>query len=112
MVVGAMVESVAALRFRSKGSGISWAGGSQARKNFITENTENHRDPRRKARIALRAKRIIVRLGQGRVGVFRTWRWASFLRGSQWFSVFSVIKPCLFLAPDNGPATCTGGPRA
>jgi hypothetical protein len=106
---GAVVGPVAALWF---GCGLSWVGGSRGRKNFITENTENHGAPRRKARIALRAKRIIVRLGQGCVDVFRTWRRDVFLRGSPWLPVFSVIKTYLFFAPDNGLATCTGEPRA
>jgi hypothetical protein len=62
--------------------------------------------------MALRAKRIIVRLEQDIVGFCHAWCRASFLRGSRWFSVFSVINSCLFFAPNDGLAMYNGEPRS
>ncbi len=92
--------------------GLSRVGGPQARKDFIAEATKNHGAPPRKTKIALRAKRNVIGLGQDDVDVSRIWRRASCRSGSPWSFVVSVIKPRSFLVADECLAMCSGEPRA
>jgi hypothetical protein len=94
---GAMVRLCAAFRLRVLLSGLSQLRGSRASKNFNTENAENHEVPRRKARMALRAKRFTPVLQRDDVAVCPARRPVSFLRGSPWFSAFSMLSS-FFLA--------------
>jgi hypothetical protein len=73
--------------------GLSLLRAWQASKNFNTEKAENHGDPRRKVRMALRAKRFTSVLQQDGVAVC-----PSFLRGSPWFSASSVKKTFLLVS--------------
>jgi hypothetical protein len=111
---GVMIGPVAAFRFRvfrGEGSGLSRLGGSQASANFITKNTKNRRDPGGKARMALRATRITPAFDQDDVAARPARGQVSFLRGSPWFSVFSVTISFLLVlltARGNGTATVGG----
>jgi hypothetical protein len=97
MESGAMVRLCAAFRLRVLLSGLSPLRGSQASKNFNTENAENHELPRRKARMAHRAKRFTPVLQQAGVAVCPARRPVSFLRRSPRFSASSVLNS-FFLA--------------
>jgi hypothetical protein len=117
MGAGGMVGWVAAFRLglaraqkqvfievRGARFGRSRLWGSQASKYFDAKNAENHGIPRRKARIALRAKHFFVWREQHDAGVCAACCPVAFLRRASWFFVFSVINACLLLAPDEDVA--------
>jgi hypothetical protein len=94
--------------------GFSRLGGAQASKNFTTEGAENLGVPRRRVRMAIRAKRNSIVVTKRNVTAAGSVCLAagpvSFLRVAPWFAVPSVAKSCLLVPPatrDMGMAQVT-----